>query len=58
MRHHDIGPKLNIYELNPVQEEAIPAIDRRFTFALPSPQHVLGLPIGQHLSLKRSASGV
>ncbi len=25
---------------------------RRFRFALPSPDHILGLPIGQHVSLK------
>lgn len=35
-----------------VEREELTHNTRRFRFALPSPQHVLGLPVGQHISLK------
>ncbi|KAG6586788.1 NADH-cytochrome b5 reductase [Phytophthora cinnamomi] len=35
-----------------VEKEALSHDTRRFRFALPSPQHVLGLPVGQHISLR------
>lgn len=31
---------------------------RRFRFGLQSPNHILGLPIGQHISLKVRGTGV
>ncbi|CAN0089370.1 unnamed protein product, partial [Phaeothamnion confervicola] len=34
------------------EREEVSHDTRRFRFALPSPSHVLGLPIGQHISLK------
>nr|BAN20783.1 NADH-cytochrome B5 reductase [Riptortus pedestris] len=37
-----------------VEKEVISHDTRRFRFALPSPQHVLGLPIGQHIFLSAS----
>ena len=39
-------------EFTLIQIENISHDVRRFRFALQSPQHVLGLPIGQHISLK------
>lgn len=46
--------------LNPEEWRAFPLIDvkkeshdvRRFRFALPTKEHIVGLPIGQHISLK------
>lgn len=35
-----------------IEVEHVSHDTRRFRFALPSPDHVLGLPIGQHISLK------
>lgn len=35
-----------------IEKENISHDVRRFRFALPSKKHVLGLPIGQHISLK------
>lgn len=35
-----------------VEKEALSHDTRRFRFALPTPQHVLGLPVGQHVSLR------
>jgi cytochrome-b5 reductase len=34
-----------------IQKDILSHDTRRFTFALPSPQHRLGLPIGQHMTL-------
>lgn len=39
------------YALKLVQKEVVSHDTRRFRFQLPSPQHVLGLPIGQHIYL-------
>lgn len=51
------GPKkvlpLEEYQEFPLLRKEILSHDtRRFTFALPSPRHVLGLAVGQHISLK------
>ncbi|KAF1776054.1 Riboflavin synthase-like beta-barrel [Phytophthora cactorum] len=35
-----------------VEKQTLSHDTRRFRFALPSPQHVLGLPVGQHISLR------
>lgn len=35
-----------------VEKEALSHDTRLFRFALPSPEHVLGLPVGQHISLR------
>ncbi|OWZ15853.1 NADH-cytochrome b5 reductase [Phytophthora megakarya] len=35
-----------------VEKETLSHDTRRFRFALPSSQHVLGLPVGQHISLR------
>lgn len=35
-----------------VKKESISENTRKFTFALPSPEHVLGLPVGQHVEVK------
>ncbi|KDO23147.1 hypothetical protein SPRG_09955, partial [Saprolegnia parasitica CBS 223.65] len=35
-----------------VEKEELSADTRRFRLALPSPEHVLGLPVGQHISLR------
>lgn len=34
-----------------IEKEVISHDTRRFRFALPTPQHVLGLPVGQHVNL-------
>lgn len=39
------------YELPLIEKEEISHDTRRFRFGLPSPHHVLGLPIGQHVNL-------
>ncbi|KAH9641914.1 hypothetical protein HF086_011664 [Spodoptera exigua] len=39
------------YALPLIEREEISHDTRRFRFGLPSPQHVLGLPIGQHIHL-------
>lgn len=39
------------YELPLVEKEEISHDTRRFRFGLPTPKHVLGLPIGQHVNL-------
>ncbi|KAI9913349.1 hypothetical protein PsorP6_006688 [Peronosclerospora sorghi] len=35
-----------------VEKEKLSHDTRRFRFALPSPRHILGLPVGQHISLR------
>ncbi|CAH0474076.1 unnamed protein product [Peronospora belbahrii] len=35
-----------------IEKEILSHDTRRFRFALPSPVHILGLPVGQHLSLR------
>ncbi|XP_018899632.1 NADH-cytochrome b5 reductase 3 isoform X2 [Bemisia tabaci] len=40
-----------------VEKHEISHDTRRFRFGLPSPKHVLGLPIGQHLSLSAQING-
>lgn len=52
--------KTNPVALSPDEWKAFPLIEiedishdvKRFRFGLPSPQHRLGLPIGQHISFK------
>lgn len=39
------------YELPLIEKEEISHDTKRFRFGLPSPKHVLGLPIGQHIHL-------
>ncbi|XP_005990886.1 NADH-cytochrome b5 reductase 3 [Latimeria chalumnae] len=39
------------YPLKLIDKEIVSHDTRRFRFALPSPEHVLGLPIGQHIYL-------
>lgn len=39
------------YPLKLVDKEVISHDTRRFRFALPSPEHILGLPVGQHIYL-------
>lgn len=39
------------YQLPLVEKEVISHDTRRFRFALPSKQHILGLPVGQHIHL-------
>lgn len=51
------GPKAllpldDFVKLPLIRREELSHDTRRFTFALPSAEHILGLPIGQHLSLK------
>ncbi|XP_051818243.1 NADH-cytochrome b5 reductase 3 isoform X1 [Antechinus flavipes] len=45
------------YPLRLIDKENISHDTRRFRFALPSPQHVLGLPIGQHIYLSARIDG-
>lgn len=42
------------YPLWLINKEVISQDTRRFCFALPSPQHILGLPIGQRIYLSAS----
>jgi cytochrome-b5 reductase len=44
-----LSPEFKDYVL--AEKEDLSHDTRRFTFALPSPNHKLGLPIGQHMSL-------
>lgn len=39
------------YSLPLIEKEVISHDTRRFRFGLPSPNHILGLPIGQHIHL-------
>ncbi|KAK1327581.1 hypothetical protein QTO34_012870 [Cnephaeus nilssonii] len=45
------------YPLRLIDKEIINHDTRRFRFALPSPQHILGLPIGQHIYLSARIDG-
>ncbi|XP_038636403.1 NADH-cytochrome b5 reductase 3-like [Scyliorhinus canicula] len=45
------------YLLKLIDKEIVSRDTRRFRFALPSPQHVLGLPIGQHIYLSAKING-
>ncbi|KAH9518803.1 NADH-cytochrome b5 reductase 3 [Bulinus truncatus] len=45
------------YPLKLVDKENISHDTRRFRFALPSPEHILGLPIGQHIYLTAKIDG-
>ncbi|XP_075711874.1 NADH-cytochrome b5 reductase 3 [Rhinoderma darwinii] len=45
------------YPLRLVDKEVISHDTRRFRFALPSPDHILGLPIGQHIYLSARIDG-
>ncbi|XP_053321154.1 NADH-cytochrome b5 reductase 3 [Spea bombifrons] len=45
------------YPLRLIDKEIISHDTRRFRFALPSPGHVLGLPIGQHIYLSARVDG-
>ncbi|KAG8548756.1 hypothetical protein GDO81_024291 [Engystomops pustulosus] len=45
------------YPLRLVDREDISHDTRRFRFALPSPEHILGLPIGQHIYLSARIDG-
>uniref|UniRef100_G3TE03 NADH-cytochrome b5 reductase n=1 Tax=Loxodonta africana TaxID=9785 RepID=G3TE03_LOXAF len=45
------------YPLRLVDKEIVSHDTRRFRFALPTPQHILGLPIGQHIYLSARIDG-
>uniref|UniRef100_A0A8D0ZFR4 NADH-cytochrome b5 reductase n=1 Tax=Sus scrofa TaxID=9823 RepID=A0A8D0ZFR4_PIG len=45
------------YPLRLIDKEVVNHDTRRFRFALPSPQHVLGLPVGQHIYLSARIDG-
>lgn len=45
------------YALRLVDKEIVSHDTRKFRFALPSPDHVLGLPIGQHIYLSARIDG-
>uniref|UniRef100_A0A2I3MHF5 NADH-cytochrome b5 reductase n=3 Tax=Cercopithecinae TaxID=9528 RepID=A0A2I3MHF5_PAPAN len=45
------------YSLRLIDREIISHDTRRFRFALPSPQHILGLPVGQHIYLSARIDG-
>ncbi|XP_007893601.1 NADH-cytochrome b5 reductase 3 [Callorhinchus milii] len=45
------------YPLRLIDKEIVSRDTRRFRFALPSPQHTLGLPIGQHIYLSARIDG-
>ncbi|XP_072340975.1 NADH-cytochrome b5 reductase 3-like [Scyliorhinus torazame] len=45
------------YLLKLIDKEIVSRDTRRFRFALPSPQHVLGLPVGQHIYLSAKING-
>uniref|UniRef100_A0A8C9TTW4 NADH-cytochrome b5 reductase n=1 Tax=Scleropages formosus TaxID=113540 RepID=A0A8C9TTW4_SCLFO len=45
------------YPLRLVDKEIVSHDTRKFRFALPSPDHVLGLPIGQHIYLSAKIDG-
>ncbi|XP_030575642.1 NADH-cytochrome b5 reductase 3 [Archocentrus centrarchus] len=45
------------YALRLIDKEIVSHDTRKFRFALPSPQHVLGLPIGQHIYLSAKIDG-
>ncbi|KAL8594870.1 NADH-cytochrome b5 reductase 2 [Nucella lapillus] len=45
------------YPLKLVDREEVSPDTRRFRFALPSPEHILGLPVGQHIYLTARIDG-
>ncbi|KAJ8245719.1 hypothetical protein GJAV_G00273760 [Gymnothorax javanicus] len=45
------------YALRLIDKEIISHDTRKFRFALPSPEHILGLPIGQHIYLSAKIDG-
>ncbi|XP_062568225.1 NADH-cytochrome b5 reductase 3-like isoform X2 [Saccostrea cucullata] len=45
------------YPLKLVDKEEVSHDTRRFRFALPSPEHILGLPVGQHIYLTARIDG-
>uniref|UniRef100_A0A669DCZ1 NADH-cytochrome b5 reductase n=1 Tax=Oreochromis niloticus TaxID=8128 RepID=A0A669DCZ1_ORENI len=45
------------YALRLIDKEIVSHDTRKFRFALPSPEHVLGLPIGQHIYLSAKIDG-
>uniref|UniRef100_A0A3B3IBU2 NADH-cytochrome b5 reductase n=1 Tax=Oryzias latipes TaxID=8090 RepID=A0A3B3IBU2_ORYLA len=45
------------YALRLIDKEIVSHDTRRFRFALPSPEHVLGLPVGQHIYLSAKIDG-
>ncbi|KAM9328188.1 NADH-cytochrome b5 reductase 3-like [Pholidichthys leucotaenia] len=45
------------YALRLIDKQIVSHDTRRFRFALPSPQHILGLPIGQHIYLSAKVDG-
>lgn len=45
------------YEVKLIEREEISHDTRRFRFELPSLEHVLGLPIGQHIYLTAKVNG-
>lgn len=51
-RHPKFLKKDEFQSIPLVNKETLSHDTRRFTFALPSPNHQLGLPVGQHVTLK------
>ncbi|XP_014884591.1 NADH-cytochrome b5 reductase 3-like [Poecilia latipinna] len=45
------------YALRLIDKQIVSHDTRKFRFALPSPEHVLGLPIGQHIYLSAKING-
>ena len=45
------------YPLKLIDREELSHDTRRFRFALPSPDHILGLPVGQHVYLTARIDG-
>ncbi|XP_042324314.1 NADH-cytochrome b5 reductase 3-like isoform X2 [Sceloporus undulatus] len=45
------------YALRLIDKETISHDTRKFRFALPSPEHILGLPVGQHIYLTARIDG-
>lgn len=45
------------YQLRLIDKEVLSHDTRRFRFALPSPQHILGLPVGKHVYLSARIDG-
>ena len=45
------------YPLKLIKKEIVSHDTRRFVFELPSPNHILGLPVGQHIYLSAKVDG-
>ena len=45
------------YSLKLIEKQVISHDTRRFVFELPSPNHILGLPVGQHIYLSAKING-